>query len=248
MKRFVCLLAALVLVFTLAGTAFAAEGGFVPSIDYKGGPQIVPPTDPDDPDNESYIGIVRDKDGNPLDYVDPGCLRITAVAEAMDEQTDVPQNIRDLLTGIFSDLNSGDMKLPFEKFNEGFNQNNMTVRDLFDARWLCQEHPEMIAPEGVVFEVIFDLGVEADEEIYVMTYDEAADTWSPIVSTVNNGDGTVTCTFEHLCAITFSVLTGPVTEEAQSGLWLWISLLVAAVAAVAGVIFGTRRKKFKAAA
>ena len=248
MKRFVCLLAAVVFMLTLAGTAFAAEGGFVPSIDYKGSPEIVPATDPDDPNKDSYIGIVRDKDGNPLDYVDPGCLRITAVAEAMDDEADVPQAIRDLLKGIFSGLNSGEMKLPFEKFNEGFNQNNMTVRDLFDARWLCQEHPEMIEPEGIVFEVTFDLGVDPDEEIYVMTHDEAADTWSPIVSAVNNGDGTVTCTFEHLCAITFSVLTGPVAEEAQSGLWLWLSLLLAAVAAAAGVIFGTRRKKFKAAA
>ena len=212
MKKFICMIAVLLLCISLAAPAFAAENGFVPSIDYKDGPEVVPPTDPDDPNNKGYIGIIRDEEDNPIDYVDAGCLKITSIAQAMDKEEDVPENIRGLLTGIFGDLNSGDMKLPFEKIGQGYNQSNMTVRDLFDARWICEEHPKMVEPEGIVFEITFDLGIDADQEIFVMTYDEEAKVWEPIVKTVNNGDGTVTCTFEHLCAISFSVLTGQVAQ------------------------------------
>jgi hypothetical protein len=90
------------------------------------------------------------------------------------------------------------MKIPYDKHEANLDATNMVIRDLFDARWLCEEHRAMIEKEGFVFELTFDLGVVADTQIFVMTYDEDTEQWDPIVKTVNNGDGTVTCTFEHL--------------------------------------------------
>ncbi|MEE1327293.1 MAG: hypothetical protein UHS47_01975, partial [Oscillospiraceae bacterium] len=123
---------------------------------------------------------------------------------------------------------------------------NMVIRDLFDARWTCEEHPEMIAPEGVVLEITFDLGVVEDAEIFVTTYDEETKAWTGIVKTVNNGDGTVTCTFEHLCAIAFSMGIvedpAPVEEPAGMGILLWIILLVIAVVAVVVILVSKKKK------
>ena len=112
--------------------------------------------------------------------------------------------------------------------------------------------------EGITFEITFDLGVVADAEIFVMTYDEAAKEWSPIVKTVNNGDGTVTCTFEHLCVVEFSMLTAPAAsaastnapaEDAQepANLLPWIIALGLAVVAFVVVLVVSKNKK-KAAA
>jgi hypothetical protein len=63
--------------------------------------------------------------------------------------------------------------------------------------------------------------------------------WNPVVSTVNNGDGTVTCTFEHLCPVEFSVKTAdepPVQTGDDSGKDLLLWGAVAAVALVAIVV------------
>ena len=113
----------------------------------------------------------------------------------------------------------------------------------------------MIEGQGILFEITFDLGVAADVPIYVMTYDEETKEWDPIVKTVNNGDGTVTCTFEHLCAITFSMpLAVEEPEEPQTpGLNLakilpWIIVLIAAIVVaivVLVIILIIKKKKEK---
>ena len=57
----------------------------------------------------------------------------------------------------------------------------------------------------MTLELIFKLNVEAGANVYAMTYKN--DAWDPIVSCVNNGNGTVTCVFEKLCPVEFSVST-----------------------------------------
>ena len=85
-----------------------------------------------------------------------------------------------------------------------------------------------------------------------MTYDEAAKDWSPIVKTGNNGDGTVTCTFEHLCAIEFSMPVAGApsapseTVQEPANLLPWFILLILALIAIV-VILVARNKKKKAA-
>ena len=105
----------------------------------------------------------------------------------------------------------------------------------------------MLEPEGVVLELTFDLGVVADAEIFVQTYDEAANEWSPIVSVVNNGDGTVTCVFEHLCAIEFSMPVAGASvpaEEVQSPSMLpWIIALIVAIIAFIIILIAKKEKK-----
>lgn len=244
MKKMICLMIAIMLCFSVAAPAWAADNEFVPSITYKPNPEII--TEIND-EGEEYIGVIRDETDEIIDYVYHGCLRITPIAHVWDEEIDVPVEIEDLLLFCYEGLNDGDMEIPYEKHEADLDSANMVIRDLFDIRWVCEEHRAMVEKEGVTLEITFELGVVADAQIFVMSYDEAAEEWSPIVKAVNNGDGTVTCTFEHLCAVEFSMpvaAAAVVTEENQKpDVTLWIILLGVAVAGVIVVLVAKNKKK-----
>ena len=246
MRKLICMMIALVMCLTIAAPAYATENGFVPSITYKPSPEIVPVVGED---GEEYIGIIRSKDGEIIDYVGHGCLLITPVAHVWDEEIDVPTEIEQLLIKVYNALNDGSMKIPYDKHEADLDAANMVIRDLFDARWICEEHKAMVEEEGVTLEITFDLGIVADTEVFVMTYDETADEWDPIVKAVNNEDGTITCTFEHLCAIEFSVPLNNVDgNRPQTGdttnIGLWIAIMAAAATMlVAIIVIGKKKAK-----
>ena len=246
MKKIISLLTVLVLCMSLVVPAMAAEDSFVPSITYKPNPEIVPVTDEA---GEEYIGVIRDKDGKIIDYVGHGCLMITPIAYVWDEEIEVAPVVEELLLFVYGALNDGSMTIPYEKHEVELDSEYMVIRDLFDARWVCEEHRKMIEDEGITFEIKFDLGVVADAEIFVMTYDEKTEEWDPIVKTVNNGDGTVTCTFEHLCAIEFSmpVAAAPSvpSEDVEPGANMlpWYIILLLAIIAIVVIIVAKKKKK-----
>ena len=244
MKKIVCLMTVLLLCASLVVPAFAAEDDFVPSITYKPNPEIVPV---EGEDGEEYIGVIRNKEGEILDYFDHGCLMVTPIADVWDEEIEVSDNVEELLLFVYNGLGDGSLNIPYEELEVAdLDVDNMVIRDLFDARWICEEHGKMVEAEGVTFEITFDLGVVADAQIYVMTYDEDTKEWSPIVKTVNNGDGTVTCTFEHLCAVAFSMPIAatnvPSDEVPTHNVLPWFIVLLLAVVGVV-VILVTKNKK-----
>lgn len=244
MKKIICLMTVLLLCASLVVPAFAAEDDFVPSITYKPNPEIVPV---EGEDGEEYIGVIRNKEGEILDYVDHGCLMVTPIADVWDEEIEVSDNVEELLLFVYNGLGDGSLNIPYEELEVAdLDVDNMVIRDLFDARWICEEHGKMVEAEGVTFEITFDLGVVADAQIYVMTYDEDTKEWSPIVKTVNNGDGTVTCTFEHLCAVAFSMPIAatnvPSDEVPTHNVLPWFIVLLLAVVGVV-VILVTKNKK-----
>ena len=253
MKKIIALIVALLTVCSLAAPAMAAEAeavaaGFTPSIAYKPEPEIIPIVDDE---GVEYQGVLTDEAGEVVAYVEEGNLLVTPIAHVWDEEVEVPQEVEELLTFVYEELGSGEMELPYELFTTAqLDADNMVIRDLFDARWVDEHLSEAVSPDGVVLELTFDLGVAPNAEIYVMTYDEAADKWEPIVSTVNNGDGTVTCVFEHLCAIAFSMPLTPAEAPAapaaasNSGIWL-ILLGLAAVAVVAVLVVKNKKSAAK---
>lgn len=242
MKKFIALLTALLIMSSLALPVLAAEDvGFVASIGDKDVPTIIPVINDK---GEEVPGMILDGEGNTIGYLELECLQITPVAHVWDEDADVPADVAELLLFVYNSLNDGSMELPYDKFDADLDPDNMVIRDLFDARWSCEDHPAMLAPEGVVLQLTFDLGVAPDVDVYVMSYDEQTKEWAPIVKTVNNGDGTVTCTFEHLCAIAFSV---PMSTSAQgtqgggSGM-IWIAVMALAAVAVVGLVIMKSKK------
>ncbi len=244
MRKVLCMITVLLLCMSMIAPAYAAEGSFVPSITYKPNPEIIPV---ENEEGGESIGVIRDENGDIIDYVDHGCLLTTPIAHVWDEEVEVPEDVERLLTFVYEELNTNNMEIPYDKLGADLDPANMVIRDLFDARWVCEEHGEMIEKEGVVFEITFDLGVVADAQIFAMTYDEETKEWSPVVKTGNNGDGTVTCTFEHLCAVAFSMPVAPAVapgDGAQSpNVLLWVILLIVAAVAVVAVVIVKNKKK-----
>lgn len=225
MKKFISLVLVLVLCLSLACPAFAAETTFVPSISYKDGP---------DADNAEL------KDENV-----GGCLVITSITEAKNKSTDITQDDRDLLLYVYDQLKSGDMKLPLEN-------DEYVIRELVDVNFkemACvnpgHQHEEVLEETEESITIVFNLGVAKDTNVVVMKYHEGA--WENIKSVVNNGDGTVTCVFDHFCPVVFCVEADAADVPAQTGdavgqnLMLWVVLMVASLAAV--VVLLARRRK-----
>lgn len=195
MKKITALLIALALIVAMACPVFA--DGFTAS-----------PTDPDLfelVETDGYVGIIRDANGEEVARVPAGCLLITSLEDVKDETKDVPEEICQLLESVYEALTNGDMELPYEKHDAALSGDNMTMRSLFDIRFTCEDHKAMMEQEGYTLEVTLKVSIEADTTVYTMFYDEETEEWAPIVSTENNNDGTVTCVFEQLCAVEFSV-------------------------------------------
>lgn len=235
MKKLIACLTALLICVSLAVPAAAVEADFVPSISVKPAPEIVPVTDPE---GNTAIAYILDADGNIIGYVNEDCLVVTPVSEASSSDR-IPDDAEALLLDIYNKLSSGEMSLPYEEFGGDLDELNMIIRDLFDATWLCDDHPVTVAPEGVTVQITFDLGVEAGKNVYAMTY--LNDDWNPVVSCVNNGDGTVTCTFEELCPIVFSVEGEPSASQTgdlgNAPLWGLVALAALAAIVVLTVIY-----------
>lgn len=242
MKRFFAIITVIMMCASLMVPAMAAQE-FTPSVTNKPAPEIVPVVDPD---GNEHIGVIRDEDGEIIGYVDEGCLIVTPVSE-VDTSTEIPEDARATLKDVYGKLQDGSMTIPYEKHNDDLDAGKMVIRDLFDATFVCTECPEKLEPEGVVLELIFDLNIEPGVEVYAMTYKN--DQWDPIVSTVNNGNGTVTATFEKLCPVEFSVNTatddpGPGTgDQGNTSLWAIIAIGSLAAIVVLTVVYRATDKK-----
>lgn len=229
MKKVIACVAVLTLLVSLFVPVMAAEAEFTPSVTNKPAPEIVPV---EDPDGKPAIGVIRDASGDIISYVYEDCLVVTAVADA-ETSTLIPDASEALLLEVYEKLTNGEMEIPYEKHDADLDASKMVIRDLYDATWLCGDHPEMVAPEGVVLEIVFDLGINAGVDVYAMTYKN--NEWNPIVKSDNNGDGTVTCTFEDLCPVEFSVSTASTTPPEQTGdifEYHWIIIAAVALAAI----------------
>lgn len=243
MKKIIAIVVALMLCAAMVMPAAAVGNEFTPSVSNKPAPEIVPV---EDPDGNPAIGILCDDDGQIIGYLYEGCLVVTSVSEA-NTSTKIPAASRDAILDVYSKLTNGQMTIPYEKHDSKLNTGNMVIRDLFDATFVCDDHPVILEPEGVTIKITFDLKVAKGTDVYAMTYKN--NEWNPIISTVNNGDGTVTCTFEKLCPVEFSVQTTdepPVQTGDDSGkdlaLWGFIAA-VALVSIVALTVVGFRGKK-----
>ena len=238
MKKVVCFITAMMLCVSLIGFAFAADVEFVPSISYKGAPNIVEITDNQ---GNPAIGTIVNANGENIGYLGTDCLLITPLSEA-NTSTKIPAAAKETLLSVYEQLDNGSMKLPY---GAGVDGDKMIVRDLFDVSWLCEEHPAIVAAEGVTVTLTFNIGIDAKTDVVVMTY--INNTWSEIVSVKNNGDGTITCVFEDFCPVAIAVpvegSNPPSDTGDHSNIALWTALLsISAVALVALVVL--RRRDF----
>ena len=238
MRRIISIITAILVCAALACPAFAASE-FVPSISYKGNPDVVKVSTPS---GTEAVAVIRDETGAITNYMPVDCMKFTPVATAAGD-AEIPAEAKALLMSVYADLKDGSVKLPY---SSDVKAEDMVIRDLFDISFLCEHgHVADLAPEGVAIEMTFDLDIAKDAVVSVMTYKNNA--WGEIAKVVNNGDGTITCTFESLCPVAISVL-GEASESPKDtgdavgrNMHMWIALMtVSAVAVVALVV--ARRK------
>lgn len=199
MKKVFCFVMAILICASLAFPAVAAENEFVPSITYKGYPEIS--TVKDDAGKDA-IGVVYDADGAVMNYVYEGCLLITPIAEA-ETSTKISEDAEKLLLEVYEALCDGTMTLPYDKV-DGIDADKMVIRELMDVSFDCgDDHAEAVENDDHLIEVTFELGVAADDVVVVMAYVD--EEWVPAEEVTNNGDGSVTCLFEKLCPVAIAV-------------------------------------------
>ena len=132
------------------------------------------------------------------------------------------------------------------------NKNYVVVQlvDVSFAKTVCIDvghaHKEVLEREDVNATLDFDLGVSADAVVVVLHFHDGK--WIPVTSTVNNGDGTVTCEFEHFCPVAFCIeaegLEAPQQEDFSWLIWLVLLVVCAGLVALL-VIYREKNKKKK---
>lgn len=157
------------------------------------------------PSPQEMEPIIKQANLNGLALED--CVVITTVQQAEEGTTDITDEERATLLAAYNALVDGTESLPIE--------GEYAVREIVDISFkycdcrLLEDHgrkDEVLKEEDVVLIIDFDMGIEEDAEVCVMTYIDGK--WEEIESAVNNGDGTVTCEFEDLCPVAFSVIGG----------------------------------------
>ncbi len=223
MKRIASVFIAIIMILSLSCAVFADE--FVPSIGEKGEPELA--------------GIQLIQNGEIVGSVDETCLLMTAISR-VNLSEEIPEDAADLLLQVYRALRNGTTNLPLLENEE------LVIRDMMDISMLCEECSDLLNMDGVSLQLTFDLGVAANEVVKAFCYKN--DQWSPIAGVVNNGDGTVTCTFDHLCPVVFAISTMNDVDNSgdafRSELIFWTVAMM--VSAVALVVVISRRKAVRA--
>lgn len=227
MKKVISFVTALLICVSLASSVLA-EDTFVPSVSAKGAPEVVTVKDNNGKD---VAGVIKDATGKTTGYVEAGKLTVTSAAEA-NASTEISTEAKAALLDVYEKLSKGTMELPY---GDGVDADKMVIKDLFDVT--CDVETE----DNI--ELTFDINVASSAKVVVMTYKN--NTWNEIVSVKNNGDGTITCVFEHFCPVAIAIPADANKAPSETGdnsdLVLWTVLLAASAAAVVVLVTVRRR-------
>ncbi len=223
MRKFFSLMAALLVLLSLASPALAVDKAnknvFYESVAYKDAPTI---TKADTKD----------------------CLVVTSVGGAEQKKTDITQTARDELIRVYNELNDKTMDSPASK--------GYVIRELVDVSYKDEgclkkpdhSHEEWLAEEGNTIDVTFKTGVAKNVKVEVFYYKDKD--WHKAPAK-NNGDRTVTVTFEDICPVAFCVKKGSDTSPPQTGdqafPTIWIAVMLISLVVLAALI--VLRKKFR---
>ena len=225
MKRIINVILVLCLVVAMAVSVSATE--FVPSIEIKDAPELVPV---DQEDGKNIYGYVVDKDGNVIYTVVEGDILITPIRD-VDTSEYISEEAAKLLKETYADL----LKSP-NRFGH-----NKVVRELVDIS-VSDRLAKALEGEGTQLTLTFDLGLDEDAEIWIQAFIDGR--WGQIVKVVNNGDGTVTATFEAFCPVVFIVEGDGFCIVC---FWLWcLIILLCVIILIMLIVWAVRREKKEA--
>lgn len=184
MKKLICLLVSLALCAGLALPVLAAETRFVPSYGL-----------------EVEEAVLENEDVK-------ACVTVTSVTEAKDKSTDISQEERETLVEVYDALSDGSMILPVSgeyQFVE-----LMDVSFALEGCRQAEDHAHEDAEANLT--VKFRMEIEAYEALIALTYID--EKWEPVESIADNGDGTVTITFDEICPVVILTHDGSAEYDA----------------------------------
>lgn len=242
-------------VICLSAVCAASAAVFTPSVENKGAPAVV---ELKDEDGNAAIAKLNGNLPEGVAFVSGDFLVVTAVSDA--ESSDrIPDASEKALLEVYNGLQSGSLAVPFEELNSE-KADKLVVRDLFDVSWTTADGNDLASlldAEDVSLEMCFDIGIAADDDVYVMIYKN--DEWKQIQQVTNNGDGTITCVFDHLCPVAVIVegaeaeaaeaVAGETLqstqdmEETDRNVTVWIGVGAASLLALAAVVVVMKRKQ-----
>lgn len=256
MKKFFSVMLAIAMLFCVSFSVMATNVEFVPSITNKGAPEIVITID----DDGNLIGGIYDADGNLLSKEYEDCIVITSVSDA-DKSKDIPKKAKEILKDAYEELNEKGSKLSElcpelndivkEKFGDDYDADDLVVRDLFDVTSQCDNIDKYLNGGDNTFEITFKLPLSASEFVTAMVYVDGE--WKVVPKVVNNGNGTVTVSFNEICPVAFLVpgdsigeTSVPATGDAfYSDVILWGSLMAVSLAGIVVVLVSLSRRRKK---
>lgn len=250
MRKTSRLILALLICMSLSCTAFATS--FTASVVSKSAPEVVELVD-----ETGNCAVAKLNGALPegMAFVSDDVLVVTAVADAAISNR-IPDASEKALMEVYKGLQAGTIQVPFEELDEK-NAQNLVVRDLFDVSWTDTEgndFAQLLDQEDVSLEITFAMEIEPDAKVYVLVYKN--DTWSQIQQVINNGDGTITCVFDHLCPVAVvveadetmevvevSAENADIQDAQKQNVTLWIVVLTAAVIALTALFVGKRKMR-----
>lgn len=228
----------LLVVMLLAMTVNVMAAGieFVPSIENKGAPAIVVIGETED--GKPIIGYIVDKDNAVLSTEHDDCIIITAIGDA-ETSKDIPEESKKILLDVYKKLKeNGADAIP------GVSSDKV-VRDLFDLSSECGDIKTYLVGDSNTLDLKFDLKITKDTAVEAMIFVNGE--WKK-VPTKNNGDGTVTASFNELGAVAFlvdsaSIGTSPDTGDVfGNSITLWVGIMAASVVLIVVLVTVLRRQ------
>lgn len=215
MKKFISILLAMLTLLSFSASVMAADSDFVPSITNKGAPEFAVTIDED---GKGVIGYLRQEDGTVIAIEYEDHVVITSVSDA-DDSDEIPEDAKKTLKDVYDDLCKDDTKLSdlcpdlndlvSSKLGDDKTADDLVIKDLFDITPLCDDLKTQLPTDGIVVDFNFKVALDPDAFIAAMVYVDGV--WK-LVPTVNNGDGTITCTFEEICPVAFLVPADSATD------------------------------------
>ena len=251
MKKIVTGFLTLVLCLSVGCPVFAAD--FVESIGYKPAPEIVPIND-----EEDIIGYIIDDEGTQISVEHGKCIVITPVSKA-DSSQEIPAKEKETLLKEYDEFATGKKKLSDVKgldeaakkvMGEDKTADDFVIRDFFDASIICADK-EKLEKEGTTLDLTFNIGVAKNTPVVAMVFVDGE--WKLVENAVNNGDGTITCTFEKLCPVAFLVpgetiqpgaSTTPTTGD-NANIVVWSAVAAISLGLIIALVIIYRSKKNK---
>lgn len=201
MKKVISFVMALMILASLLGTVFAAEGAFTPSVTAKPAPEVV--AKPEAGGNP-VVEVVNEKEET-VEHFEIAHVEVTPVSEKDEDH--VADEVEEVLTDVYEELSAPEVKLTeaiptleeaVEKViaatgtQEAVVANDLVVKDLFHVA-VSEELAKVLETEGHGVKLTLDAKIAKNQFVVVLVYVDGE--WIPVDFVVNE-DGTITCDLE----------------------------------------------------